>query len=106
MDAAREYYRTIDSRSYDDLAELLESEFTHHRPDRTIEGREAFVEFMREDRPMKDTSHEIRSVYEADEGVAVRGRLLDSEGGVLFDFIDVFEFADDGDVVAVYTYTR
>ncbi|KYH26085.1 snoaL-like domain protein [Halalkalicoccus paucihalophilus] len=105
MNAAREYYRTIDSHAYDDLAELLAPDFTHYRPDRTIEGRAAFVEFMREGRPMKDTSHEIRAVYEADEGVAVRGRLIDSEGGALFDFIDVFEFAS-GAIGAVYTYTR
>ncbi|MDL5362331.1 nuclear transport factor 2 family protein [Halalkalicoccus sp. NIPERK01] len=105
MDAVREYYRTIDSHAYDDLAELLAPDFIHYRPDRTIEGREAFVAFMREKRPMKDTTHEITAVYEADGGVAVRGRLLDGDGEGLFDFIDCFEF-EDGDVAAVHTYTR
>ncbi|MCL7418683.1 MAG: nuclear transport factor 2 family protein [Halalkalicoccus sp.] len=107
--AAREYYRTIDAHAYDDLAALLDPGFTHYRPDRTIEGRAAFVEFMREDRPMTDTSHGIRTVYEADGGVAVRGRLLDHDGEELFGFVDVFEFSDagaKGAITAVYTYTR
>ncbi|WP_122089241.1 nuclear transport factor 2 family protein [Halalkalicoccus subterraneus] len=105
MDAAHEYYRAIDSHAYDALTELLDPDFTHYRPDRTIEGREAFVAFMREDRPMKDTTHELDTVYEAEEGVAVRGRLLDSEGEALFGFVDVFEFSTAG-VVTVHTYTR
>lgn len=106
-DTARAYYRTLDSHSYDDLAALLDSGFTHYRPDRTIEGRERFVEFMREDRPMKDTSHEVRAVFRATEGesVAVRGRLCDSEGEVLVSFVDVHEVAD-GTIAAIYTYTR
>lgn len=106
MHEAREYYRAIDSHAYDDLAALLDPAFVHYRPDRTIEGREAFVEFMREKRPMNDTTHEVRTVYEADEGVAVRGRLLDSEDGALFGFVDVFEFSDEGTVTAIHTYTR
>ncbi|ADJ14225.1 nuclear transport factor 2 family protein [Halalkalicoccus jeotgali] len=105
MHEAREYYRAIDSHAYDDLSELLDPAFVHYRPDRTIEGREGFVEFMREKRPMKDTSHEVRTVYEADEGVAVRGRLLDSEGEALFGFVDVFEFSTAG-IAAIYTYSR
>lgn len=110
MDAAREYYRAIDAGSYGDLAGLLTPDFTHYRPDRTIGSREAFVEFMREERPMTDTSHEIRTVYEADEGVAVRGRLLDHGGEKLFEFVDCFEFVDEegGErrIATVYTYTR
>lgn len=105
MNEAREYYRALDSHAYDVLTDLLDPGFTHHRPDRTLESREAFVGFMREDRPMKDTSHEIRAVCETDEGVAVRGRLLDSEGEALFGFVDVFEFSSEG-IAAIYTYTR
>ncbi len=104
-DFAREYYRALDSHAYDELAELLDPAFVHHRPDRTIEGREAFVEFMREKRPMADTSHEVRTVYTAEAGAAVRGRLRDSDEKILFSFIDCFEF-EGGDIAAIYTYTR
>lgn len=108
--AAREYYRTLDSHSYDDLAALLAPEFTHYRPDRTIEGRESFVAFMREGRPMKDTTHEIRTVFESAGGAAVRGRLLDSDGELLVSFVDCFEFSSgnesNGGIDAIYTYTR
>ena len=106
-DAARAYYRALDSGAYDELAALLDPAFVHYRPDRTLESRERFVRFMREERPMTDTSHELCSLYrgvEADE-VAVRGRLLDGEGEALFGFLDVHEFAD-GAIVSIKTYTR
>lgn len=105
MDAAREYYRAIDAHAYDELAALLAPGFTHYRPDRTIEGREAFVGFMRDERPMTDTSHEVGAVFESEAGVAVRGRLLDADGEALFGFVDVFEFASKG-IAAIHTYTR
>ncbi|MEM4782214.1 MAG: nuclear transport factor 2 family protein [Halalkalicoccus sp.] len=104
-ESAREYYRALDAHAYDDLSELLAPGFVHHRPDRTIEGREAFVEFMRDRRPMKDTTHDVRAVYTAETGVAVRGRLLDGGGEPLFSFVDVFEFVD-GTIGAIYTHTR
>lgn len=106
---AREYYRALDSGSYDDLAVLLAPEFTHYRPDRTIEGREAFVEFMREERPMTDTTHEVLSVLESGGDVAVRGRLLDGDGEEVFGFVDVHEFATGRKgkrIAAIHTYTR
>lgn len=106
---AREYYRALDAHAYDDLSELLAPDFTHYRPDRVIESREAFVEFMREKRPMKDTSHEILGVYTTEEGTAVRGRLLGSEDEALFGFVDCFEFVGgEGSraITAIYTYTR
>jgi hypothetical protein len=80
---------------------------------------------MREERPMTDTTHDLLSVYRAIESgegsedgrnderdeVAVRGRLLDSEGTALFGFLDVHEFVEgDADaearIAATYTYTR
>ncbi len=106
MDGAREYYRALDTHSYDDLTGLLAPGFTHYRPDRTLEGRETFVEFMREKRPMTDTTHEVEAVFESEDGVAVRGRLLDDDGAELVEFVDIHEFADDGDLTAIYTYTR
>jgi ketosteroid isomerase-like protein len=110
VETARAYYRALDSGAYDELASLLRPDFTHYRPDRTLEGRERFVRFMREERPMTDTIHEIEAVYRAveatDDGeVAVRGRLLDSEGEALFGFLDVHELSADG-IAATHTYTR
>lgn len=106
---AREYYRALDSHAYDDLAEFLAPEFTHYRPDRTIEGRELFVTFMREKRPMKDTSHEVRAVYTGEAGAAVRGRLLRSDGEALFGFVDCFEFVDGAEnreITSIKTYSQ
>ncbi|WP_254765962.1 nuclear transport factor 2 family protein [Salinilacihabitans rarus] len=103
---ARAYYDALDGGDYDALASLLAPEFVQRRPDRTFEGREAFVRFMREGRPNPDTRHELREVV-GDEGrVAVRGRLLDRESGAeLLAFADHFAVAD-GRIVRIETYTR
>ncbi|WP_340098368.1 nuclear transport factor 2 family protein [Salinibaculum salinum] len=91
---ARTYYRALDEGDYDLLTELLTPEFVHERPDMTHEGRNQFVTFMREKRPMTDTSHPIDGVYQQVDGgeVIVRGRLLDSDGDTITRFIDVFSF--------------
>ncbi|MFB6081693.1 MAG: nuclear transport factor 2 family protein [Halanaeroarchaeum sp.] len=101
---ARRYYRTIDDGAYDDLAALLAPEFVHERPDRTLDGRETFVSFMREDRPRTDTEHEVEGVYEGPDGVAVTGRLLGDGDGELFRFVDVFEVRDER-IEGLRTYT-
>jgi ketosteroid isomerase-like protein len=111
VDTARAYYRTLDAGAYDELSALLDPDFVHHRPDRTLEGRERFVRFMREERPMTDTTHELCSIYRAigDGEVAVRGRLLDAGDEPLFGFLDVHEFAEGdskGRIATTYTYTR
>lgn len=101
---ARAYYRNIDRGAYDELGDLLAEGFRQVRPDRTIEGREAFVRFMREDRPMTDTSHVVEALYVGDGRVAVEGRLVRTDGGELFGFVDTFRF--DGDRIAgLRTYT-
>ena len=104
--AARAYYRAIDEGDYELLAALLAPEFVHDRPDMTIDGRERFVRFMREERPMTDTSHPIDGVYtqEAGSEVIVRGRLLDPDGDVLARFADVF-FFDGSAIERVETFT-
>jgi ketosteroid isomerase-like protein len=115
---ARDYYRALDDDEYDLLADILAPEFVHFRPDRTIEGRDRFVQFMREERPLKDTSHPVDAVYErtgdgAHVGtaesnpteVAVRGRLLKADGSRLTSFVDVFTF-DGGEVVELRTFTH
>jgi len=102
---ATAYYRAIDGDDYDLLAALLTESFVHARPDRTIEGRERFVRFMREKRPQTDTTHPVDGLYRADDGVAVRGRLLDADGERIAGFVDVFEFAG-GRIDRIETYTR
>lgn len=102
VETARAYYRAIDGGAYDDLAALLAPGFVHDRPDRTIDGREAFVRFMRDGRPRTDTVHEIDEVYRGRDGVAVRGRMV-REGERRFGFIDVFA-VEDGHIARITTY--
>ncbi|GAB7009013.1 nuclear transport factor 2 family protein [Halorubrum trueperi] len=100
---ARAYYAALDAGDYDRLADLLDPEFVQRRPDRTFEGRDRFVAFMRDERPMTDTTHAVDAVYPEGPGVAVRGRLLDADGEELFAFVDVFDVAD-GRLAALETY--
>jgi len=72
------------------FATLFAPEFVQRRPDRTFEGRGRFVAFMRDERPMTDTSHAVDAVYPDGPGVAVHGRLLDADGDEVFAFVDVF----------------
>ena len=103
-ETARAYYRAIDGGAYDRLGALLAPAFVHERPDRTLEGRDRFVEFMRDERPMTDTTHAVDAVYRDGREVAVRGRLL-RDDDPLFGFVDVFSFEDDA-VARIRTYTR
>lgn len=104
-ETAHEYYRTIDEAAYDELGSLLDEEFVHHRPDRTLEGRDRFVRFMRGERPLTDTTHALDGTYAGASGVAVHGRLLDAAGETLFEFIDAFTI-EDGAITMIDTYTR
>jgi len=105
VERARAYYRAIDEDDYDLLTALLAEGFVHDRPDQTIEGRERFVRFMREERPQTDTTHPVDRVYRDEDEVAVRGRLLGVDGERIVGFVDVFTFAD-GRVARIDTYTR
>lgn len=105
VELARAYYGAVDNDDYDLLASLLDGAFVHDRPDRTIEGRERFVQFMRSERPQTGTTHPVDDVYRHDTGVAVRGRLLDADGDTIVGFVDVFEFCDGG-IRRIETYTR
>ena len=99
----RAYYRRLDNGEYAELEALLHPEFVQRRADRTFEGRERFVAFMRDERPNTDTTHAVDGVYPSGPGVAVRGRLLDADGRELFAFVDVFE-VDAGRLSALETY--
>ena len=114
----RAYYRALDDHDYEAFADRLAADVVHRRPDRTIDGRETLVAFMRDDRPDKETSHEVRRMYGGaadgdagdgdatdDAGVVVEGRLLDAAGRELFAFADAFSLADDA-IAEIRTYTR
>ncbi len=106
-DRARAYYAAIDAGDHDELASLLAPDFRHVRPDRTLDGRDDFVSFMRDGRPQTDTSHVVDAVFVDGEGaetVAVEGRLLDGDDESLFGFVDVFSF-DGSRVAELRTYT-
>lgn len=103
----RAYYRALDTHDYERLAELLHPSFVHDRPDMTVEGRDRFVAFMREERPLTETSHPLDGVYEQGNGdeLAARGRLLDADGNELTAFVDVFSF-EGTDVRRIQTFTN
>jgi ketosteroid isomerase-like protein len=104
---ARTYYRALDGHDYELLASLLAPEFVHERPDMTLDGRERFVEFMRDERPVTETRHEIRTTFTPDGAgstrVAAEGRLLDAEDVCLTGFVDVFTL-DGGQISRIETY--
>ena len=108
-ETARAYYRALDGHDYDHLRDLLAAEFVHERPDMTLDGREEFVTFMREKRPATDTTHPVDGIYRPVDGdageLAVRGRLLASDGGVIARFVDVFTFEGEN-ISRVRTFTR
>ncbi|MFU8868780.1 nuclear transport factor 2 family protein [Natronococcus sp.] len=100
------YYDALDTHEYDALEDLLAPEFVQRRPDRRFEGREAFVEFMREGRPNKRTRHDLEDALADGGNVAVRGRVVDEESGsALFEFADFFEFGDER-IARLETYSR
>lgn len=117
----RAYYRALDDHDYDRLADLLAPDAVQRRPDRTFEGREALVSFMREGRPETETTHDVRAVYVADgaagesaggtesadrtDEVAVRGRVLTGTDETLVRFVDVVA-VENGRIAAIDTYTR
>ncbi|WP_254839964.1 nuclear transport factor 2 family protein [Natronomonas marina] len=104
VEAAREYYRAIDDGDYAALSDVLAGGFVHERPDRTIEGREEFVAFMRSGRPETDTEHVVETVYENGDGAAVEGRLVRADGTEWFGFVDTFAVGDRG-IRRIRTYT-
>lgn len=104
VETARTYYRSLDEHDYETLRSVLTDSFVHERPDMTIEGRDRFVAFMREERPQTDTTHPVDAIYEAPSGLAVEGRLLSSEGNRITAFVDVLTFEDD-QIDRITTYT-
>lgn len=106
---ARGYYRALDEGDYDALTAVLTPEFRQVREDRVLDGRDAFVGFMRDDRPATDTTHAVEAVYTSSaddpDEIAVRGRLHGADGSVWFGFVDVFGVAD-GRLDSLVTYSN
>lgn len=103
--AVRRYYDALDTHDYDELESLLVPSFVQRRPDRTFENREAFVRFMREERPTTDTRHDLVDVFAAGDRVVAQGRLLDGQDDPIFEFADVFRFENEL-IARLDTYTR
>jgi ketosteroid isomerase-like protein len=105
-DAARSYYTALDDHHYETFESLLTPEFVHVRPDRTLEDRAAFIEFMQEGRPLHTTTHDQVEFYENNAGdeLVVHGVLRDEEGEKLFKFLDRHVFGDDR-IARVETFT-
>ncbi|MCU4718870.1 nuclear transport factor 2 family protein [Halapricum hydrolyticum] len=101
---ARTYYRSLDRHDYETLRSVLTPSFVQRRPDMTLEGRDRFVTFMREERPQTETTHPIDAIYESDAGLAVEGRLLAADGEQITAFVDVLTF-DRGRIGGIRTYT-
>ncbi|TYL38516.1 DUF4440 domain-containing protein [Natronococcus pandeyae] len=100
------YYDALDGHEYDALEEILAPDFVQQRSDRRFESREAFVRFMRDDRPNPDTRHELEDVIDDGDRVAVRGRVVDEgEERTLFEFADFFDLGD-GNIERLETYSR
>ena len=101
---AREYYRAIDEDEYDALDSVLARDFVQERGDMTLDGRDRFVTFMRDERPETDTEHVVEGIYRGPSGVAVRGRLLRANGEEWFEFVDVFDVEER--LTKLRTFTR
>ncbi|MFB6189582.1 MAG: nuclear transport factor 2 family protein [Halapricum sp.] len=101
---ARAYYRALDDHDYETLRSVVTDSFVHERPDMTIEGRDAFVQFMREERPQTETSHPIDAIYETTGALAVEGRLLSAEGNRITAFVDIMSFEGER-IDRITTYT-
>ena len=106
LEAVRSYYDALDEGDYDALLVVLAPSFEQTRPDQSFTSRRSFIDFMEEDRPHEDTSHEVDVVYDDDEldELVVRGRVCTNGGAELFGFVDVFQF-DDGRITELRTYT-
>jgi|APHM01.1.fsa_nt_gi Nuclear transport factor 2 (NTF2) domain. len=101
---ARDYYRAIDAGDMEALRAVLAPAFTQERGDRTITGRDEFVQFMAGERPETDTEHHIDMIYTAPDGVAVQGRLFHGDGSLFFGFVDVFQV--EGQLSHLITYSN
>ncbi|WP_416840192.1 nuclear transport factor 2 family protein [Haloferax sp. DFSO52] len=104
---ARLYYTALDEHGYDTLRDILDPDFVQHRGEMTLDGREEFVSFMRDDRPQKDTTHVIDRYIQSksEDEIVVRGHLEDSTGDELFVFLDRFR-TREGQISELKTFVK
>lgn len=106
MDLVDRYYEAIDAHEYEHLETLLAPEFVHQRPDRTLDGRATFLQFMREKRPQSGTVHELDGTFPTEDSVAVEGRLVSSDGTEIIRFTDIHDIDHTmGQILQLRTYT-
>ena len=107
---AERYYTALDNDEYSVLRELLSTDFTQFRPDRTFEEKSAFIDFMQHNRPHNETTHAISGWYgskQADpRSICAEGELKLADESTLFQFIDVLLLDADGKIQTISTYTR
>lgn len=102
------YYEYIDADQYDALFDLFSDDITYHRSGQpTLDGKPAFEQFYRDDRPLDDGSHTIHDYIVDDDRVCVQGRFDGTLHGdaVAFEFADIHRFDDDGLIEERWTYT-
>lgn len=107
-DAVRMYYTAIDAEEYDTVFDLFDENILYERPGQeNIRNIDALKEFYINQRPLSDGSHEIQSVINEGETVAVRGTFSGMQGDteVSFGFADFFVFSETGHIKRRYTYT-
>ena len=95
------YYDALDAGNYDRLTAVLHPEFVQERSDRRFDSRDEFIAFMRDGRPMTETTHKIIRIYPNGPGVAVQGQLISADDTLLFEFVDVFDVENER-----FTYLR
>ncbi len=111
-----QYYEAIDANDGEALEAVLAPAFRQDRPDRSLDGRDRFVEFMLNERPRTDTVHAVDTLFlpedrEAEhehhdeEEVAVHGRLFNKDGSEQFAFVDLFTVGEEG-ITHLRTFTK
>jgi ketosteroid isomerase-like protein len=110
-ETVNEYYDAIDEEDFEKLTDLIDPEVVHYRPGGTLEGREEFIEFMRDERPMEETTHKVDGFYgtgpkvaDETESAAVGRVMNDEDEETLFDFLDLFVFEGNA-IKKIRTYT-
>ncbi|WP_434531474.1 nuclear transport factor 2 family protein (plasmid) [Haloarcula sp. NS06] len=107
-DAVRTYYTAIDAEEYDTVFGLFDENIVYERPGQeNIRNKDALKEFYINQRPLSNGAHEISSLINEGETVAVRGTFSGIQGDtkVSFGFADFFVFNETGLIKRRYTYT-
>ena len=104
----RDYYEHIDANDLESVFALFAEDIIYHRPGQSaLDGMAEFKRFYREDRPLSDGSHAVKSLVAGGDTVVVRGRYEGRKDGeqVAFGFADHHRFDADGLVTERWTYT-